>query len=138
MDLETARALATEMGVHQNRLEAVRRAPNFEIAQKQLEAFKEDVRRNYRQMAFKYHPDRNPGDALAEEKFKVLAQLRDRALELKLQPRPRITAFVQYAAVSNATPAPTRSDVFRRAYSGTTQASTSSYDARRVVFIRVT
>jgi molecular chaperone DnaJ len=29
-----------------------------------------DIKKAYRRLAMKYHPDRNPGDAEAEEQFK--------------------------------------------------------------------
>lgn len=37
-------------------------------------ASQEEIKRSYRQLALKYHPDRNPGNKEAEEKFKEAAE----------------------------------------------------------------
>jgi len=34
----------------------------------------DDIKRAYRRMAMKYHPDKNPGDKAAEEKFKEVSE----------------------------------------------------------------
>ena len=37
----------------------------------------EDIKRAYRKLAMQFHPDRNPGDAVAEQKFKDLSHAYD-------------------------------------------------------------
>src|ERR1700690_860852 len=37
----------------------------------------EDIRKAFRKLARKYHPDVNPGDKSAEEKFKALSEAND-------------------------------------------------------------
>ena len=34
----------------------------------------EDVKKAYRKLALRYHPDRNPGDKTAEERFKEVSE----------------------------------------------------------------
>ena len=38
------------------------------------DASADDIKKAYRRMAMKYHPDRNPGDKVAEEKFKEIGE----------------------------------------------------------------
>jgi molecular chaperone DnaJ len=40
-------------------------------------ASEEEIKKAYRKLARKYHPDRNPGDAAAEEKFKEISSAHD-------------------------------------------------------------
>ena len=42
----------------------------YEVLGVSRQAGDDDVRKAYKQLALKYHPDRNPGDATAEAKFK--------------------------------------------------------------------
>ena len=46
----------------------------YEILGLAREATVDDIKKAYRRLAVKYHPDKNPGDADAEEKFKEAAE----------------------------------------------------------------
>ena len=42
----------------------------YEVLGLKKGASEEEIKKAFRKMAMKYHPDRNPGDKTAEEKFK--------------------------------------------------------------------
>jgi molecular chaperone DnaJ len=73
----------------------------FDILEVPRDASAEDVKKAYRKKALKCHPDRNPGDKGAEEKFKELTE----AYEVLRDPDKR-QAYEQYghAAFSQGAP----------------------------------
>jgi molecular chaperone DnaJ len=63
----------------------------YEILGVARDAGEEDLKKAYRRLAMKYHPDRNPGDAVAEERFKEAKE----AYEVLADSRKR-TAYDQF------------------------------------------
>ena len=63
----------------------------YEVLGVEKGAGEEEIKKAYRKLAVKYHPDKNPGDKTAEEKFKELGE----AYEVLNDPQKRV-AYDQY------------------------------------------
>ena len=93
----------------------------YELLGVPRQASDEEIKKAYRKMALKHHPDRNQGDKLAEEKFKEISQ----AYEVLSDP----TKWAAYDHYGHAAFAPGRggapgggfhdpADVFRQVFGG--------------------
>src|ERR1700734_192060 len=49
----------------------------YEVLEVTRSSSGEEIKRSYRKLAVKFHPDKNPGDHTAEEKFKELGEAYD-------------------------------------------------------------
>ena len=49
----------------------------YDLLEIPVTADENEIKKAYRRLAVKYHPDKNPGDKTAEEKFKKIAQAYD-------------------------------------------------------------
>src|SRR2546429_9935543 len=49
----------------------------YEVLGVERSTSSEDIKRSYRKLAVKFHPDKNPNDSEAEEKFKELGEAYD-------------------------------------------------------------
>jgi molecular chaperone DnaJ len=57
----------------------------YEVLEVERKADADDIKKAYRRLALKFHPDKNPGDKAAEEKFKELGE----AYEILSDPQKR-------------------------------------------------
>jgi len=137
MDLGLISRLSHEMGVTEARIDRLRRLP-FDQARVELDSFKKEVRRNYRTLVFKYHPDRNPQDPDATSKLTWLGKMLKQIDGLQVQraiPQPvqwfvKVQYVYETANQEPARPAPQYS---------TAQGSTVrgyGYSAPRVAFVK--
>src|SRR2546421_7404626 len=63
----------------------------YDILGVQRDAEEEEIKKAYRKLAVKFHPDKNPGDKAAEESFKELGE----AYEILSDPQKR-AVYDQY------------------------------------------
>ena len=93
----------------------------YEILSVSRGASEEEIKRSYRKLAVKFHPDKNPGDAGAEERFKELGEAYD-----VLMDADKRAAYDRYghAAFAQGTTGPGRGgfhdpfDIFREVFGG--------------------
>src|SRR5258706_1319201 len=80
----------------------------YEVLGVEKTAAAEEIKKTYRKLAVKYHPDKNPGDKTAEEQFKELGE----AYEVLCDPQKR-AAYDAYghAAFDRRTSGSTRGGV---------------------------
>lgn len=106
----------------------------MEEAQKRLAEFKAEMKKGFRRLALKYHPDHNPGDPEAEAKFKALMPILKEIEAIKIVPRaqPAVRQRVVWRPFTQQT-----GSFYPFSTTSSTSTTAATYDARRVVFIRV-
>lgn len=134
MDQAKANQYAALMGLTPQRVQALQ-GLSFDEALRSLEDLKKDARSRYRKLVFQCHPDRNPGDALATEKLKDLAEVLRHIEALNLQRRvPQPVVQIHFVHVQ-----PFTQQVHVRtapSYNTSTSTRSTTYHATRVAFVR--
>jgi molecular chaperone DnaJ len=75
--MEMRRTVAQCGRIHTSGMATTAKKDYYEILGVKKSASAEDVRKAFRKLARKYHPDVNPGDKSAEEKFKAISEAND-------------------------------------------------------------
>src|SRR5471032_2736605 len=91
----------------------------YEVLSVERNASGEEIKRSYRKLAVKFHPDKNPDDAHAEEKFKELGEAYDVLMDEQKRAaydRYGHEAFAQGGAGGRGFNDPF--DIFREVFSG--------------------
>ena len=68
-----------------------RKRDYYEILEVERSSTEEEIKRSYRKLAVKFHPDKNPGDHEAEERFKEMGE----AYDVLMEPQKR-AAYDRY------------------------------------------
>src|SRR3954466_15187918 len=93
----------------------------YEVLEVTKTATSEEVKRAYRKLAVKYHPDKNPDDPHAEEKFKELGEAYDVLMDDEKRAaydRFGHAAFAQGGGGFRGGGFPARCEIFREVFSG--------------------
>jgi len=92
----------------------------YEVLSVERTATEDDIKRSYRKLAVKFHPDKNPDDPHAEEKFKELGEAYDVLMDAEKRP-----AYDRFGHAAFAQGAGGRGggfhdpfDIFREVFSG--------------------
>src|ERR1700694_3001156 len=97
----------------------IKKRDYYEVLGVQKTAVQEEIKRSYRKLAVKFHPDKNPDDAHAEEKFKELGEAYDVLMDddkRAAYDRYGHAAFAQRGGVRGGFQDPF--DIFREVFGG--------------------
>lgn len=91
---EDLQAALEELGVTLLELQAVRAPGPMSVMKSRLEEFQARVKKAYREAAMRLHPDRNPDNPEAEDKFKLVSEVsrQIQALQVRVVSNYRTTA----------------------------------------------
>jgi hypothetical protein len=146
MDKQLVLRVMNELGAGPQHLqERVQSQPNYELACKALEELKADARKRYKELALKWHPDRNPGNPEAETLIKALNRIIADLDKLQLRP-PQPRPVMRVVHFHRTWPGGGSATTTSAAGTGTPftgwhpmsnhTANTRTYDARQAVFIK--
>ena len=98
----------------------------YEVLGLKRDAAPEDIKKSYRQLALKNHPDKNPGDAEAEKRFKEAAEAYEVLSDQAKRQRTTATATPGWKGRGSTTSATPRTSCRRSATSSAAASSATS------------